>query len=310
MAYRLVNNTGDSVAVPQLVISKLPELEDDWLRVALFVIATGETDAARIAAALRLKGPEKAQTALAYWKGAGLLESCEETSGQGDISAAAAPRKHLTTPEVTHAAQNDPAIAGLLQECQSLMGGVITQADANIFASMYLTDGMPVDMILLGTAHYAALGKRTARYIERALLGWQREGINSGEAAERYLKLLAQRAEHEKAVAELLGIPDAKFTKAECRAIADWYENYGYGPDMIAEAIAYAGEKKNVKYINGILRAWYTKGHRTVRDVMAESAVSGSNVQAAAPAVTHNILGGGLRRAPRVPGAPQEREQK
>ena len=70
MAYRLVENKGDSVAVPQLVIAKLPELEDDWLRVALFVVATGETDPARIAAALRLKSPERAQTALVYWKGA------------------------------------------------------------------------------------------------------------------------------------------------------------------------------------------------------------------------------------------------
>ncbi|MFR1357462.1 MAG: hypothetical protein ACLSBB_09355 [Ruthenibacterium lactatiformans] len=75
MAYRLVENKGDSVAVPQLVIAKLPELEDDWLRVALFVVATGETDPARIAAALRLKSPERAQTALVYWKGAGLLRA-------------------------------------------------------------------------------------------------------------------------------------------------------------------------------------------------------------------------------------------
>ena len=101
-------------------------------------------------------------------------------------------------------------------------------------------------------------------------------------------------------------LADAKFTKADSRAIADWYESYGYGPDMIAEAAAYAGEKKSVKYVNGILRAWYTKGYKTVRDVMAESAMGSSNVQAAAPAVKHNILGGGLRRAPRVPGMPQE----
>ena len=306
MAYRLVENKGDSVAVPQLVIAKLPELEDDWLRVALFVVATGETDPARIAAALRLKSPERAQTALVYWKGAGLLESCGEPQARGGIDAAPAPRAHLTTPEVASAAQGDPAIAGLVQECQALMGGVITQVDTNILVSMYLSDGMPVDMILLGVAHFAALGKRSARYIERALLGWQREGIDSGEAAERYLRLLDQRAAHEKETAKLLGLADAKFTKADSRAIADWYESYGYGPDMIAEAAGYAGEKKSVKYVNGILRAWYTKGYKTVRDVMAESAMGSSNVQAAAPAVKHNILGGGLRRAPRVPGMPQE----
>ena len=231
MAYRLVENKGDSVAVPQLVIAKLPELEDDWLRVALFVVATGETDPARIAAALRLKSPERAQTALVYWKGAGLLESCGEPQARGGIDAAPAPRAHLTTPEVASAAQGDPAIAGLVQECQALMGGVITQADTNILVSMYLSDGMPVDMILLGVAHFAALGKRSARYIERALLGWQREGIDSGEAAERYLRLLDQRAAHEKETAKLLGLADAKFTKADSRAIADWYESYGSGHD-------------------------------------------------------------------------------
>ena len=105
MAYRLVENKGDSVAVPQLVIAKLPELEDDWLRVALFVVATGETDPARIAAALRLKSPERAQTALVYWKGAGLLESCGGPQARGGIDAAPAPRAHLTTPEVASAAQ-------------------------------------------------------------------------------------------------------------------------------------------------------------------------------------------------------------
>ncbi|MBD5093960.1 MAG: DnaD domain protein [Subdoligranulum sp.] len=302
MAYRLAENKGDSVAVPRLVFAKLPELEEDWLRVALYVIDTGETDPARIAAALRLKGAEQARTALVYWKGTGLLHSDETPAARGDLEAA--PRARLTTAEVNAAAQTDASIAGLVQECQRLMGGVVTQADTNIFVSMYLSDGMPVDMILLGVAHFAALGKRSARYIERALLGWQRDGIDSGEAAERYLQLLETRAAHERETAELFGLKDAKFTKAEGRAIADWYESFGYDAAMIAEAIAYADEKKNVKYVNGILRAWYTKGYKTVRDVMAGSAQQAENVRAAEPAARHNILGGGLRRAPRIPNMP------
>lgn len=302
MAYRLAENKGDSVAVPRLVFAKLPELEEDWLRVALYMIDTGETEPARIAAALRLKGEEPARRALAYWKGAGLVYSEETPEARGDL--AAAPRARLTTAEVTAAAQTDAAIAGLVQECQRLMGGVVTQADTNIFVSMYLSDGMPVDMILLGVAHFAAKGKRSARYIERALLGWQRDGIDSGEAAERYLQLLEQRALREQETAELFGLADAKFTKAESRAIADWYESFGYDAAMIAEAIAYAGEKKSVKYVNGILRAWHTRGYQTVRDVMAESARQAENIRAAEPEAKHNILGGGLRRAPRIPNLP------
>ena len=92
MAYRLCKNLGDSIRVPQLVVSKLPQLEDDWLRVALMVIATGETDPARLARELRLKSPEKAREALLFWKGAGLLENCDDAVPVGDIAGASAPR--------------------------------------------------------------------------------------------------------------------------------------------------------------------------------------------------------------------------
>ena len=83
MAYRLVENKGDSVAVPQLVIAKLPELEDDWLRVALFVVATGETDPARIGAA-----PEK--------PGAGADGACllERRRPFGELRRTAGPQRH------------------------------------------------------------------------------------------------------------------------------------------------------------------------------------------------------------------------
>lgn len=298
MPYRLCKNLGDSIAVPQLVVAKLPQLEDDWLRVALMVIATGETDPARLARELRLKSVEKAREALLFWKGAGLLESCEESNvPAGDIAGASATRSHMTTPEVTAAARNDPSIAALVQECQRLMGGVITQSDTNILVSLYVADGLPVDFILLGVAHFVSLGKRSARYIERALLGWQAEGIDTVEAAERYLKLLALRSQREAEVARLFHLADAKFTKAERRAIASWYEDFQYQEDMIAEAIAYAGEKSSVRYVNGILRAWHSKGYQTVRDVINDSSLTAKNVQPTNPNAK-SILGKGPRRAP------------
>ena len=297
MAYRLCKNLGDSIRVPQLVVSKLPQLEDDWLRVALMVIATGETDPARLARELRLKSPEKAREALLFWKGAGLLENCDDAVPVGDIAGASAPRSRMTSTEVAAAAHNDPAIAALVQECQRLMGGVITQADTNILVSLYVADGLPVDFILLGVAHFVSLGKRSARYIEKALLGWQAEGIDTVEAAERYLKLLALRSEREAEVARLFHLKDAKFTKAEQRAIAVWYEDFQYDESMIVEAIAYAGEKSSVRYVNGILRAWHSKGYRTVRDVMSSSALNTQNVQPTSPNAK-SVLGKGARRVP------------
>lgn len=298
MAYRLAKQNGDAVSVPQLIFTKLPQVEDDWLRVALYVVATGQTDEASVARALRLKGPERAREALVYWKGAGLLETADAPAAPAADIAAAPVRTRLTAPEIAHAAEGDPAVSQLVQECQRLWGGVIPQGDANILASLYLADGLPIDLILLGVAHFTALGKRSARYIERALLGWQAEGIDTADAAERHLALLAQREKNEAAVAEVFGLENAKFTKLEKNMIAAWFEEFGYGREMIAEALAEAGGHRTVRYVNGILRAWFTKGHRTVRDVMAESAGAMRNFQPAAPS-SRPVLSKGLRHVPK-----------
>lgn len=309
MAYKLSKNTGDAVSVPQLLIAKLPDAKDEWVRVALYVIATGECDPACIARALRLKSVEKASAALIYWQGAGLL-AYEDTAGAAGAAGACSGgsidelcpqqrRAHLTPTEVAGVSAGDPAVAFLVQECQRLMGGVISQADTNILVSMYVSDAMPVDMILLGVAHFAAEGKRSARYIERVLLGWQREGIRTGADAERHLRTLSLRTDYVRRAAKLFGLPEDGVTRADANVICEWFEGFCYDEAMIAEAIAYAGERKTVKYVGGILRRWYGKGYKSVRDVMQESASSMQNVQSAsANPDAKNILSGGLRRVP------------
>ena len=262
------------------------------------MVATGPTDEAALARALRLKGPERAREALGSWKGVGVLETADAPAAPAADIAAAPVRTRLTAPEIARAAEGDPAVSQLVQECQRLWGGIVPQGDANILASLYLADGLPIDLILLGVAHFTALGKRSARYIERALLGWQAEGIDTADAAERHLALLAQREKNEAAVAEVFGLENAKFTKLEKNMIAAWFEEFGYGREMIAEALAEAGGHRTVRYVNGILRAWFTKGHRTVRDVMAENAGAMRNFQPAAPS-SRPVLSKGLRHVPK-----------
>ncbi|NCC07594.1 MAG: DnaD domain protein [Clostridia bacterium] len=299
MGYVLAECLGDCVAVPQIIFSRLASAEDDWVRVALYVVETKDTEPASIARALKLKSADKAREALLFWKGAGLLENSASPAKTANLDDAPEINKpsHMTTPEVASAAQGDKAIPALLQECQMLMGGVMGQADTNIIVSMYVQDNMPAEMIMLGVAHCASLGKRSARYVERMLLGWQREGINTGAEAEKYLNLLNLREKREEKTAELFGLEHAKFNKKDRVQIAAWHEEYGFNEDMIAEAISYAGEKKSVSYVNGILRNWYTKGYKTVRDIMDASADTMQNVQVSNPKTT-DVLSRSIRRAP------------
>ncbi|MEG2499641.1 MAG: DnaD domain protein [Oscillospiraceae bacterium] len=299
MGYKIKDGIGDSIAVPQIVFAKLSQLEDDWLRVALFVLSTGNTEPSQISRELRLKSTERAREALVFWKGAGLL--CDDSSSAAcldNVNMASEPSPRLTTHEVTAAAQTDSNISGLVQECQAIMGGVITQNDTNEFVSLYLNDEMPLDMILLGAAHFVSLGKRSGKYIARALRSWQAQGIDSGEAAEKYLHSLETRVANEKLVAEVFKMQDAKFTRAESNIINEWFLGFGYGTEMISEALGYAGENKTVRYVNGILRAWYSKGFKTVRDVQAQSAMTMQNLQPQGKAPVRDILQNALGKVP------------
>lgn len=299
MSYILSDKNTDSIPVPLIVFSRLAQLEDNWLRVALYVISHNNTDEAEIARELRLKNIQGVRDALKFWKGAGLICDNEDDNIVSPEPVTASITK-LTTREVGLAARGDANIASLVQECQALTGGVITETDTNELVTLYLCDAMPIDMILMGVSHFAALGKRSGKYIARALRSWQADGITSADDVEKYLKLLETRTEREHNVAEIFGIKDAKFTRLESTKISEWYEGFGYDESMIAEAVGYVGnaENKTIRYVNGILRKWYTNGYKNVHDVQASSNMTMQNVQSTGKMPTRDILQNALGKVP------------
>ena len=125
--------------------------------------------------------------------------------------------------------------------------------------------------------------KDIQRRIARVLLSWYGEGIRSCADLERHLALLALRERCETEVAEILDAPVSSFTTGERTLIARWYEEYGYGREMIEAACQRAGEKRSARYLNGMLKKWYAKGYRTPRDLEAEGP---ANIQEAGREIT------------------------
>ncbi|MFV0412667.1 MAG: DnaD domain protein, partial [Oscillospiraceae bacterium] len=281
--YKVLEANGDAVRVPQLVFAKLtaPGADDKRFRVALYALTQPEVEARQAAEALHIKLNE-AERALEYWEGAGLLERVETALPEVEM----APRRRLTTAEVARAAGQDAVLPFLFSEIQRIFGGVVSQADYNVLSTLYLEDKIPADLILLGSAHSAAQGKASARYIEKLLLSWRREGIVTCQQADQYLQTLEQRRKREQEVAKLLGLPAETFTLAERRKIAAWYEEYGYGEKMIEAARLAAGDKQNdIGYLNGILRKWHGKGYAAVQDMQQAEGARNLRVQGSRAAI-------------------------
>ena len=263
--YCIIEGNGDTLPVPQIIFSRLcaPGASEVRFRVALYVLMQKQADAGQTAKALGLRRQET-ECALEYWEGAGLLQRMSTPRPEVTVPQ----RQRLTTAQASQAAQEDTTLAALYGEVQRIFGGVVSQSDYNIFATLYMEDQIPADLILLASSYSAAQGKASARYIEKLLLAWRRDGITTSSEADAYLQVLAKRQKHESDVAKLLGLPAASLTLAERRRITSWYEDFGYGKKMIESARLAAGDKsEDIAYLNGILKKWNGKGYRNPRDV-------------------------------------------
>lgn len=267
--YRVVKSCGDTVAVPRLLFSKLRQNggadKEARFCVALYLLQAGEGEPQQVAKDLGL--PQKSvEAALNYWEGAGLL--CQDAEPVQENAPLETKRRKLTTREAVSAASEDKNLAVMLSEVQRLFGAVVGESDMNLFVTLYQQDGFAADMILMAAAVAAANKAKKARYVEKVLFSWREAGITDSAAADSYLKLQAEREQREDALAAVMGLAAGSFSLADRKKIAVWFEDYGYGMDMVEAARLVAGDKRSdVKYINGILKQWHGKGYRTPREV-------------------------------------------
>ena len=297
MTYRLCPQTGDSIAVPQLVFTNLTRATGDHMRVALYILATHSTDPKDIAHALGLKSLQAAQKALDFWHGVGLLEAERPTSRENQPTQPAK-QPPITAEQLRTAFMRDPMVSTLATEAQAYLGQSLGQKDIQRLVSLYVNESIPVDVILLCAAHIASQGRHSVTQLERELDRWPLEGVTNGQEAEAYLQRLHQREKQQAAVAALLGIPYEALTMADKRCICRWFEEYGYNQSMVEEAILHGNGSKDAKYINGILKSWYAKGWRTPADTRGNGSLEGSNARVDRPAPSGNDI---LQRATRRP---------
>lgn len=183
----------------------------------------------------------------------------------------------MTWAEIAAASRTDPMISSLIDCAQTSFARPLTHSEMEKLVNLYVQEGFAPETVMLCVAYVASRGKRTMAAVLHELKVWRAEGVETGEQADAHLKLLALRQTREQYVASLLGIPDSELTLGGRKAIARWYEVYGYDDAMVQEAAVQAGPKRDLWYWNSILKTWNAKGLRTVHDVRGPVAGMGAS---------------------------------
>ncbi len=184
-----------------------------------------------------------------------------------------------TTDDIAREMETSSCFSGLVGEMQRRLGKVLSTADLKTLYTLYDHLALPVEVILLLTIRciedfeqkYGPGHKPRMPQIRKEAFRWQREGVDTVEAAERYLARLSALSAHEREILPLLGVTGRPPVERERSYIAGWVEN-GFSNDAIRLAYEKTVMKKQSmdwSYMNGILRRWHEKGLHTAAQVSA-----------------------------------------
>lgn len=253
------------------------------------LIARGEGDAALLCLALLRHGDtEKARKAL-RWSGERTGQAWSVLASLGLVADAKAPEavpvplEPEGPPDYVRAdilsAMEEGAFQSLYHAVERKLGKKLSDADLKSLYEIFDFLALPAEVILLLITwcteqmqeKYGPGKLPKMPMIKKTAYAWQRQGVDTVEAAEEYLKKQTRLRQREREILPLLDIVGRMPVEKEREYINSWVE-WGFPGDAIRlayERTIMQKGKLDWKYLNGILRNWHSKGLHTVNEIQA-----------------------------------------
>lgn len=305
MRYRLGKYHPDSLLfLPGEILDKIDEAGEEELRILLHLSALlshGAVEEEELLSALALRfDREESLSALAFWRGVGILktdgkkgkacpaaapfaaesEAKEEKPKKKQIDADEAP--FYTPKELADAAEKQPDFKNLVSFAEERLEKVMNASElARLYSFLdYLK--MPLDVIMLVIEDSVSRDKKSLRYITKMLTSFQDEGIDTYEKAEKYFLSRRESVLYEKHIRRLFGLGDRKLSKSESEIVETWRLKFGYGEEMLDaayEKTVASAKNPSIKYMHKILESWYAAGAATPEEAAAKTQSSGGKAE-------------------------------
>ena len=211
------------------------------------------------------------------------------TSSVKPKAAIEEPRQY-TEDEVKNELMAGSDFSVVVDETQRRLGKILSPDELLRLFGIYENLRLPPEVILQLITHCINESRVTGdgrapsiRYIEKAAYTWEREGVDTLDKAEEYLKALEARKSARGKIKRALEIKDREFSATEKRYVDGWIQ-MGFEPEAIA--IAYDRTvlktgKLSWAYIDSIIKNWHSKGLYTAQQVLDNDSARGKSAATA-----------------------------
>lgn len=172
--------------------------------------------------------------------------------------------------EISKLALANPKIALLLQQSQDVFGRPLSPSETSTIVSFVDYYAVEPEIILMIIAGCKILGKLNANYIEKVISTCIDKEITAHDDVDKFMNHLISAKNNENIVKSAFGITNRGLTEKQKQFISSWFNELGYGIDIIKMAYDKAIDTKDTSsfnYINTILQNWYKDGVKTKEDV-------------------------------------------
>ena len=265
-------NFGTSVlALPADVNRYISNAGKSELAVLLAVSGGGEADVSAVASLCNLTEAEVTE-ALAFWRGAGIINTDATSSEKKESVAAKAPSPKsysMTGMEIERVCGENPTLRTTIEKCQTIFGKVFGTSESGVFVYLYDHLRLDCEYILLLASYCKRTGHDSVRYFEKTALSLFDRGIDTVGKLEKYFMDENRRGELEGIVRRLYGMGARALTSTEKEYLRVWSSEWDTSEELIEAA--YEEMMKNLpapkmSYENKILKNWHDAGVKTVAE--------------------------------------------
>ncbi len=324
---KYIINYGSKVAVvPEKALEVSARAGATELKVLLGLCSCGgSVDIKKLARSLSCS-EDDVKSALAFWRGAGVIElgdSKEAVSDEPAAETAVAFRKseekstevpretakklrrtdelpQYTSDQLSDILEQRKETATLIDECQHIMGKVFNVKEINVL--MGLVDYLELDCeyIMMLLTYCVSLGKKTLHYAEKLAFALYDAGITTAEQLSAELRRRELASDAEGKIRTLFGVGERAFTTKEKKFISAWINDMNYSIEIIEKAYevtADATGKGSFPYANTVLERWNAEGLRTLEEIEASYKKSGSESPSVGSFDTDSFFEAAVRRS-------------
>ena len=261
------------------------------LKVLLYIATCGQSgvDAASCAAALGGRVTEAdCADALAFWEKEGVLlsDSAPAPKPQKAAPAAANEATPSLAPAVPSVPKSAPVVktltpadtpkpkkkanykefTNLLHTVEARFGKTLSRSDQDRLLDLCEQTALPMEVLIMIVAYAVKNDKKRVSYMQTVARSWEEQGINTIDAADRYLCHLERREKAWTKLTEWLSLEIERPTVSQKDLAEKWIFEYKQKQPLVALAFSKCMEKTGkfqAVYMDRLLTAWHEDGITT-----------------------------------------------